>query len=88
MAKVQVIRNYEGEVSGVLVDGWRQPGPEVKIAMDAARKAARDVKSAENRLRVSVQQLRAIGCSWTVVGEAIGVGRTAAQKRYGKDGLL
>jgi chromosome condensin MukBEF MukE localization factor len=41
----------------------------------------------DGRIRVSVQELRQRGASWTVVGDALGVTRSAAQKRYGADEL-
>jgi hypothetical protein len=48
---------------------------------------ARDRAVLDGRIRVTVQQLRTSGASWTVIGDALGVTRSAAQKRYGSDEL-
>lgn len=45
--------------------------------------AVRRRAAAEARVELLVQQLRAAGASWTVVGEVLGTSRSAAQKRYG-----
>jgi hypothetical protein len=36
-------------------------------------------------MRLLVSEARAHGVSWTVIGQALGVGRTAAQKRFGPE---
>jgi 5-enolpyruvylshikimate-3-phosphate synthase len=41
----------------------------------------------DDRIRVTVQELRGAGASWTVIGDVLGVTRSAAQKRYGVDEL-
>jgi hypothetical protein len=41
----------------------------------------------DDRIRVTVQELRGAGASWTVIGDVLGITRSAAQKRYGVDEL-
>lgn len=53
------------------------------VAATLERRAA-----AEARLELLVQQLRVAGASWTVIGDALGVTRSAAQKRYGAGSLV
>lgn len=77
--------------AGVVVNAdewWKKVPGDVVSDLAAARKAAADVRSAEARLRSTVQQLRTANVSWSAIGDALGVTRTAAQKRFGKDVLL
>lgn len=46
--------------------------------------AADDAKQADARLREAVLAARVDGCSWAVVGDAIGVSRQAAYQRFGR----
>ncbi|WP_431838602.1 hypothetical protein [Cellulomonas sp. Y8] len=57
-------------------------------AADDERQALASASAAAARVRSSVQELRAGGASWTVIGHALGITRGAAQKRYGDDRLL
>ncbi len=49
---------------------------------------AGEVRSLQARIRSSVQQLRAGGASWAVIGNALGLTKQAAQQQYGRDVLL
>ena len=51
------------------------------------RRLAAERAQLDDRVRVTVQELRQAGASWTVIGDALGVTRSAAQKRYGADEL-
>lgn len=42
----------------------------------------------EEEIRKAVVAARGSGISWIKIGEALGVSRQAAQKRYGGSGLL
>jgi len=53
--------------------------------LHAAQKAR---EAAEARVGHIVQQLRALGASWAVVGHALGVTKAAAHKRYGPAELV
>lgn len=57
------------------------------LVADLARARA-DRDRAEARIESLVSQLRAEGTSWTVIGTALGVQRTAAHKRYGARTLV
>ncbi len=61
--------------------------PREPDAYSQLRRLAAERAQLDARIRVSVQELRQAGASWTVVGEALGVTRSAAQKRYGADEL-
>lgn len=61
-------------------DGRALLAPLRALRSDAA--AARDL---EQRMRSTVQELRAGGASWAVIGDAIGITKQAAQQRYGGD---
>ena len=45
-------------------------------------------RDVEGRIALTVQKLRASGASWTVIGDMLGVSRSAAQQRYGGQQLL
>lgn len=51
--------------------------------LDAARGAARRVETARAELADAVQLARGAGHSWAAIGEALGVSRQAAFKRFG-----
>ena len=46
----------------------------------------RTIRQAESTLREHVAWLREQGCPWSVIGDALGVSRQAAQQRYGASG--
>lgn len=50
----------------------------------ALRRSARRVRSLEADILFSVSAARAAGVPWSVIGEALGVTKQAAQQRYGK----
>jgi hypothetical protein len=64
-------------------DGRQLLAPLRTLKTDAA--AARDL---EQRMRSTVQELRAGGVSWAVIGNALGITKQAAQQRYGHDTLI
>lgn len=49
---------------------------------------SRERAKVDARIRVAVQAARQAGASWTVIGNALGVTRAAAHKRYGADRLI
>lgn len=53
-------------------------------ALGAIIDADRDTLTAQHRLWDAVQEARRQGASWTEVGQALGVTRSAAQQRFGK----
>lgn len=52
--------------------------------VDRLRTMRENVEHAEARLRTAIRWMRNEGASWSVIGEALGVSKQAAQKRYGK----
>ncbi|HEY0119338.1 MAG TPA: hypothetical protein VGC04_11205 [Cellulomonas sp.] len=71
-------------------DGWRPIGDSDPAAaeLQLLRELVAQRVTLEGRVAVTVQKLRAAGASWTVIGDVLGVTRSAAQKRYGADQLL
>ncbi len=64
--------------------------PATAIARDASHfrsiiAANAAVASAEAELRSAVQDARAAGDSWVVIGAALGVSKQAAQQRFSRD---
>lgn len=55
--------------------------PAIKAAIDAALAQAVD---AEKQLRRVVEKARAAGATWADIGDALGVSRQAAFKRFGR----
>lgn len=49
----------------------------------AIRAAAKDLERAQSELRDAVDQARANGDSWTIIGTALGISKQAAQQRFG-----
>lgn len=47
-------------------------------------RTARRLRSLERDIEFSVSAARAAGVPWSVIGEALGVTRQAAQQRYGR----
>ncbi len=45
-------------------------------------------RNVDERTRLVVGELRVAGCSWTLIGDRLGISRSAAQKRFGPDALL
>lgn len=54
----------------------------VKTTQADIEKAQREIVAAEARIANCVQQLRAAGASWGVIGQMLGVTRAAAHKRW------
>ena len=74
----------------VSADGWR-PLDETDPAaseLELLRELVAQRGTLEGRVAITVQKLRTAGASWTVIGDVLGVTRSAAQKRYGADQLL
>lgn len=82
-ARIEVER-WGGRTTVVDRDRWRGGDP---APVAALRGLAAERVRLEGRIRVTVQELRQAGASWSVVGDALGVTRSAAQKRYGADEL-
>ena len=78
------VERYGGRTAVVQPGVWppREPEAYARLRALAEQRAALD-----DRIRVTVQELRQAGASWSVVGVALGVTRSAAQKRYGADEL-
>ncbi len=66
---------------------WGLRAGAANAAIQPLRDLATERAQVEGRIRVTVQGLRQAGASWTVIGDALGVSRSAAQKRYGADEL-
>ena len=83
------VERYGGRTAVVDRTDWRhfsngrEPDDVVELRRLVGARAQLD-----GQIAVSVQQLRVAGASWSVVGEVLGVSRSAAQKRYGRDELL
>lgn len=85
--RIEVARGRDG--SAITYDRWGR-GAGRALGADAVRPLRELVAERERldgRIRVAVQELRQAGASWSVVGDALGVTRSAAQKRYGVDEL-
>ncbi|MBN9328084.1 hypothetical protein [Cellulomonas sp. 73-145] len=87
-ARFELERSW-GSAPPVVVDkrSWSWPRTEP----DAVKELRRLVDARANlggQIAVGVQELRAAGASWSVIGHVLGVTRSAAQKRYGRDELL
>lgn len=65
-----------------------EPLAAAREAADAERQALVAAATATARMRSAAQELRAGGASWTVIGNALGISRSAAQKRFGDDRLI
>jgi hypothetical protein len=52
-------------------DAWHQ----IRVAIE-------EVAEARSRLEATVREARAEGLSWAAIGEAMGISRQAAQKRF------
>lgn len=55
---------------------------ELRLLIDEARKASSGVQEAELHLYRVVEQLRAIGASWSVIGSVVAMTRGGAQKKF------
>lgn len=78
------VERYGGRTAVVQPGVWPPREPEQYTRLRALVAERRQL---DDRIRVSVQELLQAGASWAVVGEALGVSRSAAQKRYGGDRL-
>ena len=85
-ARIELER-YNGRTAVVDREHWRRGQGSAKDAVAALRALTVERAQVEGRITVTVQELRAAGASWSVVGDALGVSRSAAQKRYGRDEL-
>lgn len=55
---------------------------ELRLLIDEAQRASSGVQEAELRLYRIVEQLRAIGASWSVIGSLVAMTRGGAQKKF------
>lgn len=51
---------------------------------ESLARAARRARSLETDIAFSVSAARAAGVPWSVIGQALGVSKQAAQQRYGR----
>lgn len=83
--RIELHRTYSGgSYIGSIYD-WPRKEPE---AVAQLRALVAERAQLDGRIAVSVQELRTAGASWSVVGDVLGVSRSAAQKRFGRDELV
>jgi len=82
--RIELHRSYDGGVYIGSIYDWPKREPE---AVGRLRTLVAERAQLEGRITITVQELRQAGASWSVVGEALGCTRSAAQKRYGRDEL-
>lgn len=78
---------HESNGEPVLNAGWNAEARELEAKarehMTTIRKAREAERAAAALVESSVQQLRTLGASWSVIAAAVGTSRAAAHKRYG-----
>jgi len=86
-ARLELVKKWGGGTT--LQETWSGRGSKGEAAESLAllRSLAGERAQLEARIRVTVQTLRGAGASWSVIGDALGVSRSAAQKRFGADEL-
>ncbi len=84
----ELVAAVDGRTQVVDRDGKAVTTGPVADLIASLRQARAAEELAAARQRSLVQQLRAAGVSWAIVGECLGVTRVAAWKRYGDDTLL
>lgn len=67
---------------------WWQGNPDMTEEEAALRDAAALRAAADELIEVRVQNARYAGMSWSKIGDALGLSKQGAAKRYGKLGQL
>lgn len=80
-------RQEDSSGTPILNAGWSPKARETEAAayehLRAIRTARAEERAAAAKVESHVQQLRAMGASWSVIAAAVGTSRAAAHKRYG-----
>lgn len=86
-ARYELGHDYDGRPRAIATGTYWSQRHNVPPEVAELRALAGERAQLEARMRVAVQQLRGAGASWSVIGDALGVSRSAAQKRFGADEL-